>query len=91
MLLRIWAKPTLQVGALLLPETCACFLDPSCQADLNVLGHCLLGPGHVALVDHLLHPLYASVTIVETPCDGLGQSLDLVLLGLLRLLVVETG
>lgn len=91
MVVSTWAKPTLQVGALLLPEPCACFLDPSCQADLNVLGHRLLGPGHVALVNHLLHPLYASMAIVETPRDGLGQSFDLVLLGLLRLLIVETG
>lgn len=82
---------TLEICALPFPEARARLLHPRSQADLDVLGHDLLGLGHVALTHHLLDPLYAAVAVVEALGDVLRQLLDLALLGLLGVLVVEAG
>lgn len=86
-------KRTLQVGALLLAKAGAGLLNAASEADLYIPSHDLLSPRHragvLAVADHLLDALDATVALVEALRDALCQALDLALLGALGLLVVE--
>lgn len=84
---------TLQVSALLFPESCACLLDSGRQRNLNILRHNLIsfGQGTRALLlpNQLFNVLNAPMAVVKALGDVLRKSLNLPLFGPFRILIVE--